>query len=143
MTTATLTSTASSRRALNVTLWAVQILLALVFAFAGFAKLTQPTSALAASMTWVTDVPTGLVRFIGAAELAGALGLLLPSLTRIRPRLTALAALGLLLVMVLAGGFHLSRGEGGMLPVNVVLAALAAFVTWGRGKAASIAARRA
>ena len=83
------------------------------------------------------------MRFIGAAELAGALGLLLPSLTRIQPRLTVLAALGLIVVMVLASAFHLSRGEGAMLPMNLALAAVAAFIAWGRSKAAPIAPRGA
>lgn len=129
------------RRALSIALWIAQVLLAGMFLMTGAMKLSQPISALGAQMPWVLDVPATLVRFIGAAELAGALGLLLPSLTRIQPRLTALAALGLVLVMVLASAFHLSRGEGAMVPMNLVLAALAAFVAWGRAKAAPIAPR--
>ena len=133
----------NSRRALRVTLWAVQILLAVAFGMSGLMKLTQPVADLAAQMGWVASVPATLVRFIGAAELAGALGLILPALTRIQPRLTALAALGLVVVMVLASFVHASRGEFGMLPVNLVLGGLAAFVAWGRGKAAPIAPRGA
>ncbi|HYC31232.1 MAG TPA: DoxX family protein [Gemmatimonadales bacterium] len=130
-------------RALHISLWIVQVLLAAAFLMAGTMKLSQPIDALAPQMPWVTAVPAALVRFIGAAELAGALGLLLPSLTRLQPRLTALAALGLVAVMVLASAFHLSRGEGAMVPMNLVLAALAAFVAWGRGKAAPITPRGA
>ncbi len=142
-TTAAYTPAARPRRALNVGLWVVQLLLAAAFLASGLMKLTQPIEAMAAQMAWVTSVPAALVRFIGAAEVAGALGLILPSLTRIRPRLTVLAALGLVVVMVLASGTHLSRGEGAMVPINLVLAALAAFVAWGRSKAAPIAPRAA
>jgi putative oxidoreductase len=73
-----------------------------------------------------------LLRFIGVAELAGGLGLILPAATRIRPMLTPLAALGLATIMTLAFVFHIQRGEWDALPVNAVLGALAAFVAWGR-----------
>jgi uncharacterized membrane protein YphA (DoxX/SURF4 family) len=135
------TAAAPRRRGLNIVLALVQIVLAFAFGAAGLMKLTQPIEALAASMPWVSAVPSALVRFIGLAELAGALGLILPWLTRIKPQLISLAAIGLILVMVLASAFHLSRGEAGAIPVNVVLAALAAFVAWGRSKAAPIQPR--
>lgn len=138
---ASLHTAPQSRRALRAALWVAQILLAAMFGMAGVMKLSQPIGALATSLPWVTTVPEMLVRFIGAAELAGALGLILPALTRIQPRLTALAALGLIVVMLLASAFHASRGEFGMIPVNLVIGALAAFVAWGRGKAAPIAPR--
>ncbi len=144
MTTTASTHTApQSHRALRAALWVAQILLAVMFGMAGLMKLSQPISALATSLPWVTTVPEMLVRFIGAAEFAGALGLILPALTRIQPRLTALAALGLIGVMVLASAVHASRGEFGMIPVNIVIAAIAGFVAWGRGKAAPIAPRGA
>ena len=142
-TTASARTAPQPRRALNVALWVVQILLAIAFGMSGLMKLTQPVADLAAQMAWVGSVPAALVRFIGLAELAGAVGLILPALTRIQPRLTALAALGLIVVMLLASVVHASRGEFGMLPVNLVLGALAAFVAWGRSKAAPIAPRTA
>jgi DoxX-like family len=83
-----------------------------------------------------------LVRFIGASELLGAIGLVLAAVTRSKPVLTALAAAGLVIVMVLAAGFHVSRGELQMLPPSLVLGAFAAFVAWGRFKKAPIAPRR-
>lgn len=141
MTTAAHAAAPARRTGLHVTLWIVQILLALAFGAAGFMKLFQPIDALTAAMGWPGDVPSALVRLIGTAELAGALGLILPSATRIRPGLTPLAALGLIVVMVLAAGFHLTRGEGAMIVPNLVLGALAAFVAWGRGKAGPIAPR--
>jgi len=128
-------------RALGIALWVAQVLLALGFGMGAFMKLTTPLDALAHKMAWVGAVPGGLVRFIGASELAGALGLLLPSLTRIRPRLTPLAAAGLLTIMVLAIPFHIVRGEAPVIKINIILGALAAFVAWGRTRRAPIPAR--
>lgn len=122
----------------HITLWILQVLLAFAFGMAGFMKLTAPIAELAKQMPWTTEVPAGLVRFIGGAELAGALGLILPMLTRIRPSLTGLAASGLTLVMVLAAGFHLIRGEAPMAVPSVVLGALACLVAWGRAKKAPV-----
>ena len=90
---------------------------------------------------WVASLPVALVRFIGVAELAGALGLVLPAVTRIRPSLTPLAASGLATIMALAIPFHLVRGETGAIVFNVVLGALGAVVAWGRGRWAPITAR--
>jgi len=118
--------------ALNVGLWAAQILLACLYGFVGFTKLSQPIPALAAMMVWPGEAPEWFVRGLGAAELAGAIGLILPMLTRILPRLTPLAAAGLVLLQVCAIVFHAWRGEFGILPFNAVLLAAAAFVVWGR-----------
>jgi uncharacterized membrane protein YphA (DoxX/SURF4 family) len=126
---------------LHIALWIVQVLLALAFGMAGFMKLTAPVAELAQKMIWPGAVPPALVRFIGASELLGAIGLVLPAATRIRPGLTALAGAGLTLVMVLAAVFHLSRGEAKMLPINLVIGGLAAFVAWGRARRAPIAPR--
>lgn len=138
MTTTTFdASTTKPSRGLHISLWIVQGLLALAFGMAGTMKLLTPISELAEAMPWVADAPA-LVRFIGASELAGALGLILPAALRIMPRLTAWAGVGLFVVMVLGAGFHASRGEFASLPVNVLLGALAGFVAWGRFKAAPI-----
>jgi putative oxidoreductase len=105
-------------------------------------KLTTPLADLGAMMNWVTVSPEALVRFIGFAELAGALGMILPALTRILPFLTPLAAAGFAVIQVLAIGTHASLGEtGSTLPMNLVLLALALFVAWGRWKKAPIAPR--
>lgn len=117
---------------MNIVLWILQVLLAAAFGMAGFTKLSQSIDSLSTMMPWVTAVPALLVPFIGAAEVAGALGLILPGLTKIQPRLTAYAAAGLALVMVLAALFHVSRGELGMIAPPVVLFALSAFVAYGR-----------
>jgi hypothetical protein len=130
-------------RTLNVALWVAQAVLFVVFALTGLLKLTAPIDRLAPVMSWVSHVPPALVRFIGVAELAGALGVLLPALTRVQPWLTPLAALGLAVAMALAVPVHLVEGEPGRALVPLALGALAAFVAWGRHVRAPIAPRPA
>jgi uncharacterized membrane protein YphA (DoxX/SURF4 family) len=131
---------AKPARGLNIALWVVQVLLALVFGFAGTMKVFTPIDELAKNGAWIRNAEA-LIRFIGISELAGALGMLLPGLSHIKPKLTSLAAVGLFTVMVLATGFHLMRGEARMTPLTVGLGLLAAFVAWGRFRKAPIAAR--
>jgi uncharacterized membrane protein YphA (DoxX/SURF4 family) len=130
-----------TRKGIHAGLWVAQILLALLFAGAGFAKAATPLGELAASLPYTADLPGMMVRFIGVSEVAGALGLLLPAATRLRPHLTPLAAAGLALVMVLATLFHLTRGEFSAMPMTAVLAALAGVVAWGRFAKVPIAPR--
>ena len=92
-------------------------------------------------MGWAENAPFLLIKFIGLAEVAGAFGLILPSATRIMPHLTKLAATGLCVIMVLAAGVHIVRGEFEVVPMNVILFALAAFVVWGRTNKAPIEPR--
>ena len=86
---------------MNIVLWIIQILLALMFLFAGGTKLVLPLDVLK-SMGSPNQVvlPGLLLRFIGVCEVLGALGLVLPGLLRIRPGLTPLAAAGLLIIMI-------------------------------------------
>ena len=130
-----------NNKAINIALWIAQVLLGLMFIMAGATKSFQPVEALAESLPWVTSTPLGLVRFIGISELLGGLGLLLPSILRIKPFLTVWAAIGLGTVMVLAALFHGSRGEFSAIGVNVVMIAMFAFIAWGRSKKAPIAAK--
>lgn len=136
-------STSSRTNWLNIGLWIAQVLLAAAYLAAGWMKVSQPVDGLAAmGMAWAADWPAWSVRFIGAAEIAGALGLILPAATRIVPMLTPLAALGLSVIQVLAIVVHATRGETAMtLPANLVLLALSLFVLWGRTRRASIAPR--
>jgi uncharacterized membrane protein YphA (DoxX/SURF4 family) len=115
----------------KIALWIVQVLLALVFAVAGSMKLFA-FDQLAASVPALAD-QHGLVTFIGIAELAGAIGLILPRLTGIFPVLTTWAAVGLATIMVLATGLHLMHREFSHVIVTVILFALAVFVVYGRG----------
>ena len=127
-------------RALSVALWGTQGLLAAGFLMAGATKLLTPAADLAAMIPWTGEYGA-LGTFTGLVDLAAGFGILLPSLTRILPRLTVLAALGIIVLQVLAGLFHLSRGEVDVLPMNVVFIALAAFVLWGREKVRPITPR--
>lgn len=124
-------------RGLHIGLWVAQALLALAFGMAGGMKMTGP----AVQMAVQSGMSAGLVHFIGLSELAGAIGVILPAATRVRPGLTPLAALGLFVIMVLAVGFHLSRGEFSHLPPAIILGALAAFVAFGRWRKAPIEPR--
>jgi uncharacterized membrane protein YphA (DoxX/SURF4 family) len=137
----TLTASSTPSRAANIVLWIVQIGLAAAFLMAGLTKVMQPIPDLAAMMVWPGDVPAWLVRFIGLSETLGAIGLIVPALTRILPKLTPAAGIGLATIMVLAAGFHTLRGEFGALPINAVLGLTAGFVAWGRVSLAPIAPR--
>lgn len=116
---------------MTIAIWIAQVLIALMFLLAGAMKAFQYERAKA-SLPWVKDVPKQLVTFIGVSELLGGLGLLLPALTGILPWLTALAAGGLALIMVLAIVFHASRREWPAIGFNGVLLILAVFVAYGR-----------
>jgi putative oxidoreductase len=129
----------TSNKGLNIALWIFQVLLAAMYLMAGSTKLFQPIEEITKMLPWVADTPAGLVRFIGLSELLGGIGLLLPSILRIQPKLTVFAAIGLTIVQVLAAGFHLSRGESSVIGMNILLIALAAFVAWGRSKKVPIA----
>lgn len=117
---------------MNVALWIVQGLLAAMFAMAGVMKTTQPKEKLAKTMPSVEDVSAGTLRLIGAAELAAAIGLILPAATGIAPWLTPLAACGLAVIMILAAFTHARRKEPSAIAINAVLLALAVFGAWGR-----------
>ena len=117
---------------MNMALWAVQVLLALVFGLSGGMKTFMTIEALSEMLTWINHVPGWVPRLAGISELLAMAGLLLPSITRVRPELTPLAASGLVIVMVLGGALHAAIGESGTVPLNVVLGGLAAFVAWGR-----------
>lgn len=121
-------------KVLDVVLWVAQIALALMFLAAGFAKIARPLNELAATMSFVAHVPPALVRFIGISEFLGGIGLILPALLRIKPRLTPWAATGLAAIMVLAFIFHLYLKEFQAIGANVIIGAIAAFIMWGRFK---------
>lgn len=124
---------------MNVVLWIVQALLAVMYLMAGGMKTFRPLNALSTSMAWVRSAPAGFVRFVGIAELLGAVGLILPMVTNIAPWLTVAAAAGLVIVQIGAGVLHMSRGETRQLPANVVLLVLALLVLVGRVAIAPVA----
>ena len=122
-------------------LWFAQVLLLVVYAPAGLMKLLSPVAEVATQIPWAADVPEFFLRFIGVVDLAAGLGMILPALTRIAPRLTVAAAYGSVALQLCALTFHLGRGEYVVVPMNLLLIALALFVAWGRTKKAPIAAR--
>jgi uncharacterized membrane protein YphA (DoxX/SURF4 family) len=117
---------------MNIALWVVQIVLALMFAMAGAMKSSQPREKLLPRLPWVEDFSTPIVRFIGVAELLGAIGLVLPAATGIAPVLTPLAATGLAVIMIGAIVTHGRRREPSAIAFNVVLLIGLVLVAWGR-----------
>ncbi len=123
-------------RRLTHVLWMVQGLLAIIFLFAGGVKLILPVE----EMTKQTPVPLpGLfLRFLGVAEVLGALGLILPGLLRIRPGLTPLAAAGLVVLMIGATVITLASGDVAPALIPLVVGLLAVFVAYGRWRLAPV-----
>ncbi|MBO0610736.1 DoxX family protein [Myceligenerans salitolerans] len=138
-------STATTRppapTALNVTLWIAQLVLALMLVGSGLFKLLTPIAQLAETFPWAGDVSPAVVYTAAAFDILGGLGVVLPSLTRVAPRLTVVAAFGCVALLATAAVFHFSRGEGADTPIAFVLIALAVFIAWGRGSKAPIQAR--
>jgi DoxX-like family len=109
-------------------LWIAQGLLALIFLFAGGMNLVLPLEVLTEQL----PLPGLCMRFIGVAEVLGAIGLILPGLLRIRPGLTPLAAAGLVLIMSGATVLTLAGGEVALALIPLVVGLLSAFVAYGR-----------
>ena len=122
----------NSSKALNIALWAAQIFLAIVFFITGAGKLFLPMGNLYALIPWTKDVNSLPVRLIGFSEIIGSIALILPSLLRIKPLLTPLAAIGIAVVMMLAIIFNISMGETSVIGINILLFLIAMFVAWGR-----------
>jgi hypothetical protein len=115
---------------MNVALWIIQALLAALFLFAGGMKLVLPLEELMKQMP--LQLPGWFLRFTGAVEVLGAIGLILPWLLRIRPGLTPLAAAGLVIVMIGAIGYTLAARQVTSALMPLVVGLLAAFVAYGR-----------
>lgn len=130
-----------SNKAIHIALWIAQGIVAMMFVMAGFMKATQPLEFLTESLPWASDLPLELIRVIGVSEIMGGLGLLIPSIFRFKTFLTVWAAICLALVMGLAAGFHLVRGEFSAIGMNVFLMGIALWIAWGRSKKAPILAK--
>ena len=116
---------------MNVVLWILQVLVALMFLMHSLGMLNPPKEARP-RMSYIQDLPPSLRIFIGVMEVLGAIGLVLPPLVNILPVLTPIAAAGLGIIMLLALGYHLARQEHPNIVLNLGLAALALFVAYGR-----------
>jgi hypothetical protein len=114
-----------SGRKVEIGLWTIQVVLALLFAFAGVTKMVMAAEALAQS-----GMDPTFLRFIGVCETLGALGLILPGAFRIRPGLTGVAAAGLVIIMVGATVVTAQQGVGALVPF--VTGCLATVIAWRR-----------
>lgn len=122
---------------INILLWLAQVLVALLFLWLGYTKLATPATL---PFPWIKEHP-GLVLLTGVVDLLGGLGIILPALTRIKPKLTVWAAYGVALLMVVASIFHISRGEANNIGINIIILLIAVFIAWGRSRKAPILPR--
>jgi len=128
----------SNRSFMSWALWIAQALLALLFLMSGVSKLFSPVELLGDQFA---PLPGMFMRFIGAIEVLGAVGLILPALLRILPVLTPLAAAGLFIDMVAATIFTLIYVDPSMALFPVVAAVLCGFVACGRRRSAPLGSR--
>ena len=119
---------------MNLTLWIIAGLLAVVYLASGAGKLIVPKEKIAAipGGRWVEDFSASTVKAIGALEVLAAVGLVLPAALDIAPVLVPLAALGLVMIMVGAVITRIRRHETKPMVADLVYLALAGFVAWGR-----------
>jgi len=123
---------------MNITLWVLQVLLAVAF-FAHGWLLLMPPPEIAAQMN--ASLPRWFWLFLGVAEVLAAAGLTLPGVTRILPWLVSCAAGGVMIVMISATVYHVFRGEIASAAITVVLLAMASFVAYARWRIAPIRPR--
>ena len=138
-TTTTKTVVSNRSRAFNIALWVLQVLLAAVYVAHGW-LLVSPPAELVTLMN--EQLGVGFRLFLGVAELLAAIGLILPSVTRILPFLTSLAAAGLMIVMSSATALHIFRGETGSAVSAAILFVLVTIVAYTRWKVQPIIARK-
>lgn len=110
-------------------LWILQILVGLLFIYSGYMKLFMPIDQQAAMYPWTGQVAPAFLRFMGVIDLLGGIGILLPFLTMY-------AASGIILLMVCASVFHISRGEANVIGFNIAVAIVAGFILWGKKRLA-------
>ena len=113
-----------------VAYWIVAGLLAVFMLYAGGLKVSRGKEQLAPMMGWVDTVPMPVVRLIGVLEILGAVGLILPPLTGVADWLAVAAAVGFVILQVLATGLHLSRSEGRLVGLNIGLIVASGVTAW-------------
>lgn len=119
-------------------LWIIQALLGLLFLFSGGMKFVMSVAEMTKA---VPSMPGWFLHFIGVMEILGGLGLVLPSLLRIRPGLTPLAAAGLVIIMIGATVITLTTMGAGAAALPLIVGILCAFVAYGRWRLAPLSAR--
>ena len=123
---------------MNILLWTLQVLLALAF-FAHGCLFLFPPAAMVEQMN--ASLPRWFQLFLGVAEVLAAVGLTLPGITRIEPWLVSSAAVGIMIVLISATGYHLMRGEVSSAITTIVLLAVATFIAYMRWRVAPIQSR--
>ena len=123
---------------MNILLWTLQVLLALAFLAHGCLFLFPP-AAMVEQMN--ASLPRWFQLFLGVAEVLAAVGLTLPGITRIQPWLVSCAAVGVMIVLISATGYHLMRGEISSAITTLALLAVATFIAYMRWRVAPIRSR--
>jgi uncharacterized membrane protein YphA (DoxX/SURF4 family) len=121
------------RSGMNIALWTLQVSSGMFWSITGFGKVLCLNPAVwnqtLPRVPWFSAVPQSMFVFIGISEFLGGVGLILPAMTGVKPKLTSYAAMGLMLIMILAAGFHIIRREySSFLPLNLVLGGVSAFI---------------
>jgi uncharacterized membrane protein YphA (DoxX/SURF4 family) len=125
---------------MNAVLWILQVLLAAAFLAHGLLLLMPPPD-IAAQM--LMSLPRWFWLLLGVAEVAAAIGLTLPGLTRVMPFFVSWAAVGIMIVMVSATGYHLARGENSSAVITFILLLMATYVAYMRSRVLPILPRKA
>jgi len=126
--------------ALNIGLWIAQVISATSLIWAASMKWFMPPGELAAMWPWTADHAV-LVKLTGFFDFLAGVGLVLPVLLRIQPRLTVFAAYGTIALVIAGAVFHIARGEASLIGVNIVFALCAIFIAWGRSRTAAVTPR--
>jgi hypothetical protein len=122
----------ASERSLHFAVWGAQTLLACFFAAMAVLKLLLHHDRLIEIMPWAANLPQYQIRTLGALELVAAMVVAAPAVTRALQRVVGWTAVGFGALMIVSAAVHIARGELRMIPVSLAVAALAAFVAWGR-----------
>ncbi|HAK76276.1 MAG TPA: hypothetical protein DCM71_05065 [Runella sp.] len=118
---------------MNILLWIAQSIMAASFIWAGAMKLFKPAEQLALMWPWTAEHPL-LVKFTGVLDILAGIGLIVPTLLKIQPKLTVYTGYAAIGLMISASIFHVARGEAALIGINVFYAILAFFIAWGRNK---------
>ncbi|MCX2584387.1 DoxX family protein [Pedobacter sp. MR22-3] len=125
-----MTAKQKASKTINVILWTAQGFLALTMCWAGFMKIFTPEGL---PFAWIKDSDY-LVLFTGVIDLLAGIGIVLPALLRVKTELTVFTAYGIIILMIAASIFHISRGEAKEIGFNILMLFIAVFVAWGRHK---------
>ncbi|HYG37276.1 MAG TPA: DoxX family protein [Cytophagales bacterium] len=121
-------------KALHYALWVAQILVCLTLLWAGSKKIFYPGEVLSAEWPWTGEVSSLFVKLTGVLDWTGAIGIIVPTLIPSFRKLTVVAAIGIIALMVSAIVFHILRGEVSVIGVNIFFSVIVSFIAWGRGK---------